>query len=40
MEKGFYSDIKEILNPQHTALIIWDVQKMLVDNVYNKDEFL
>lgn len=40
MEKSFYSDIKDIIKPDHTALIIWDVQKMLVDNVYNKEELL
>ncbi|MEM0142727.1 MAG: isochorismatase family cysteine hydrolase [Candidatus Parvarchaeum sp.] len=40
MVKKVYYEIKEILNPEHTALIIWDVQKMLVENIFNKDEFL
>jgi nicotinamidase-related amidase len=40
MERKVYTEIKEIINPEHTALIVWDVQKMLVNNVYNKDEFL
>ncbi|MGC8729759.1 MAG: hypothetical protein ACP5RP_00010 [Candidatus Micrarchaeia archaeon] len=26
--------------PAHTALVIWDVQKMLVESVFNKQEFL
>ena len=40
MERKVYTEIKEILNPEHTALIVWDVQKMLVNNIYNKEEFL
>jgi nicotinamidase-related amidase len=40
MERKVYSEIKEIINPEHTALIVWDVQKMLVNNIYNKEEFL
>jgi nicotinamidase-related amidase len=30
----------EINKKDKTALIIWDVQKMLVDGIFNKDEFL
>ncbi|MCL4375929.1 cysteine hydrolase [Candidatus Parvarchaeota archaeon] len=40
MERKVYTEIKGILNPEHTALIVWDVQKMLVNNIYNKEEFL
>ncbi len=40
MERKIYSDIKEIIKPEHTALIVWDVQRMLVNNLFNKDEFL
>ena len=40
MERKVYTEIKEIVNPEHTALIVWDVQKMLVNNIYNKEEFL
>ncbi len=32
--------IKYIGNPEKTALVIWDVQKILVEHVFNKDEFL
>ncbi len=40
MERKVYTEIKEIIKPEHTALIVWDVQKMLVNNIYNKEEFL
>lgn len=40
MERKVYTEINEIINPEHTALIIWDVQKMLVNKIYNKEEFL
>jgi hypothetical protein len=26
--KTIYSDIQEIVDPTHTALVIWDVQKI------------
>jgi nicotinamidase-related amidase len=32
--------IKFIGNPSKTALIIWDVQKILVEHIFNKNEFL
>ena len=40
MERKVYTEIKDIINPEHTALIVWDVQKMLVNNIYNKEDFL
>jgi nicotinamidase-related amidase len=33
-------ELKEILNPGKTALLIWDVQNMLVQNIFNTDDFL
>ncbi len=33
-------EISGFLNPEKTVLVLWDVQKMLVDNIFNKDEFL
>jgi nicotinamidase-related amidase len=33
-------ELKEILNPTKTALLIWDVQNMLVQNIFNTDIFL
>jgi nicotinamidase-related amidase len=40
MERKVYSEINEVIDPNHTALIVWDVQKMLVNNLYNKEDFL
>lgn len=37
MEKSLLQDI---LEPSKTALIVWDVQNMLVNNIFNKTEFL
>jgi len=34
------SELKSILNPEKTVLLIWDVQNMLVSNIFNQDEFL
>jgi len=31
---------KQIGDPSRTALIIWDVQRMLVNGIFNKEEFL
>jgi len=30
----------EILNPSHTALVVWDVQEGLVQRIFNREEFL
>ena len=38
--KTIYSDVQEIVDPAHTALVVWDVQKMLVDFIFNKEEFM
>jgi nicotinamidase-related amidase len=32
--------MSEIGKPERTALVVWDVQKMLVERIFNKDEFL
>jgi nicotinamidase-related amidase len=40
MQRKVYTELSEILKPEHTALVIWDVQKMLVNNIYNKEDFL
>jgi len=32
--------ISEINKPEKTALVVWDVQKALVERIFNKDEFL
>jgi nicotinamidase-related amidase len=35
-----YSTIPEIVDPTHTALVVWDVKKMLIDFISNKDVFM
>lgn len=34
------TEINEFLQPAKTALVLWDIQKMLVDSIFNKEEFL
>jgi nicotinamidase-related amidase len=31
--------IEEILDPSHTALVIWDVVRALTKMIFNKEEF-
>jgi nicotinamidase-related amidase len=38
--KTIYSNVQEIVDPSHTTLVVWDVQKMLVDFIFNKEEFM
>lgn len=33
-------ELSEFIQPGKCALIIWDVQNMLVNNIFNKEEFL
>lgn len=33
-------NLKEIIEPNHTALLVWDVQNLLVNGIFNKKEFL
>jgi nicotinamidase-related amidase len=35
-----YENLKEIVDPKHSCLIIWDVQNGLVDRTFNKEEFV
>ncbi|MCL4496500.1 MAG: cysteine hydrolase [Deltaproteobacteria bacterium] len=35
-----YENLKEIVNPAHSCLVVWDVQDGLVSKVYNKTEFI
>lgn len=35
-----YTNLKEIVDPNHTALLVWDVQNLLVNGIFNKKEFL
>ena len=34
------NEIKEILNPGKTALLVWDVQNMLVQTIFNPESFM
>jgi nicotinamidase-related amidase len=36
----FYEDIREIVDPSHSCLVVWDVQNGLVDKIFNKEEFM
>jgi nicotinamidase-related amidase len=33
-------ELKQIVAPEKTAVLLWDVQNMLVENIFNKDTFL
>ncbi len=35
-----YEDLKEIADPGHSCLVVWDVQNGLVDRIFNKEEFI
>ena len=35
-----YKNLQEIVEPEHTALVVWDVQNALVNSAFNKSEFL
>lgn len=34
------AELYEIMHPQKSALVIWDVQKTLVDRIFNKEGLL
>lgn len=40
MATRILTDMKDILDPANTCLVLWDVQNALVKNSFNKDEFL
>lgn len=40
LNKTIYESLKEIVSPEHTALVVWDVQNALVNNIFNKQEFI
>lgn len=35
-----YENLKEIVDPKHTCLVVWDVQNALVERIFNTDEFV
>jgi nicotinamidase-related amidase len=38
-EKIIYNTPEEIVNPLHTALVVWDVQNIFVNVIFDKDVF-
>jgi nicotinamidase-related amidase len=38
-KKIIYNTIEEIIDPSHTALVVWDVQNMFVHLIFNRQEF-
>lgn len=38
-DKIVYNTIEEILDPSHTALVVWDVLRVLAKIIFNKEEF-
>jgi nicotinamidase-related amidase len=37
--KVVYDTIEEFIDPSRSALVVWDVQNMLVNRIFNRDEF-
>lgn len=37
---SIYLSLKEIVDPVHTALVVWDTQEGLVDSIFNRKQFL
>ena len=37
---SIYENLAEVVSPEHSCLVVWDVQNGLVDHIFNKDEFL
>jgi nicotinamidase-related amidase len=35
-----YENLKEIIDPGHSCLVVWDVQNALVNRIFNREEFL
>ncbi len=35
-----FEHLKEIVDPEHTSLVLWDCQNGLVNNIFNRDDYL
>lgn len=35
-----FTSLKEIVQPEHTCLVVWDVQNALVNSIFNRGQFL
>ncbi len=40
IEGKVYENLKEIVEPEHSVLVVWDVQNALVNGIFNKDNFI
>jgi isochorismate hydrolase len=41
MSRGqIYTELSDVIAPKHSMLIVWDMQDMLVNRAFNKDEIL
>lgn len=40
MTTKIYTNLEQIIAPEHTALVMWDVQNALVNRIFNRPEFL
>lgn len=40
MTKESYENLKDVIDPKHSVLVVWDVQKMLVSHIFNRADFL
>ena len=38
-ESRLFTNIEDIIRPDHTCLVVWDVQNALVNAIFNRDEF-
>ena len=39
-DKTIYNTTEEIVDPSHTALVVWDVLNMFVNRIFNSEEFI
>jgi len=37
---AIFDNLGEIVEPKHTALVLWDCQNALVSNIFNREEYL
>ena len=35
-----YENLREMVEPDHSCLVVWDVQNGLADAIFNKEEFM
>ncbi|PYB68103.1 isochorismatase [Thermoplasma sp. Kam2015] len=40
IEGKIYENLKEMVSPDHSILVVWDVQNALVNGIFNRDQFV